>query len=222
MAGKKDKHKQADPQSQGKPKKSPSPKKANRTVRKRLSKRVVFPVVGIGASAGGLEALQELFTNTPSDTGMAFVLISHLDPSHASLLPELLKRYTAMPICEAEDNMPIKKDRIYIIPRNKDMGILDATLRLSEPSQSHGMRLPIDLFFRSLAREQGAGAIGDRLGRHHGIERHQGRIRDSHHSGPGDRQVQRHAPKCDSHQSGRFYLTRHGDTAPFTRARQTF
>jgi len=160
MAVKKDKQKQADPQNLGESEKSPSPKRAKNTGRKRTSKRAVFPIVGIGASAGGLEALQELFANMSSDTGMAFVLIPHLDPTHASLLPELLQRYTGMPIHESEDNMRVEPDKIYIIPKNKNMGILNCTLQLSEPDKPHGLRLPIDFFFRSLASEQGAGAIG--------------------------------------------------------------
>ena len=128
--------------------------------RKRTRKIADFPIVGIGTSAGGLEALQELFTNTSPELGMAFVLIPHLDPSHASLLSELLQRHTDMPIQEVEDNMRIEPDKVYIIPRNKNMSILNGTLQLSEPDHPHGLRLPIDFFFRSLAVEQGAGAIG--------------------------------------------------------------
>jgi two-component system CheB/CheR fusion protein len=160
MAGKKNKQEQVNPQNLEKVKKSPTTKRATNKGRKQKSNKPGFPIVGIGASAGGLEALQELFVNMPSDSGMAFVLVPHLDPSHASLLPELLKKYTRMSIFEAQDNMRIDPDRMYIIPRNKDMEILNGALRLSEPSQPHGLRLPIDFFFRSLAREQGAGAVG--------------------------------------------------------------
>jgi two-component system CheB/CheR fusion protein len=160
MAGKKKTQEEANPRNPEEPKKSPPPKRAKGTGHKQAGKRAGFPIVGIGASAGGLEALQVLFVNMPSDSGMAFVLIPHLDPSHASLLPELLKKYTQMPIFEAQDNMRIEPDRVFIIPRNKDMEILNGALKLSEPSQPHGLRLPINFFFRSLAREQGAGAIG--------------------------------------------------------------
>jgi two-component system CheB/CheR fusion protein len=160
MVVKIDKQRQANPQKIKKLKKPSALKKTKSTGRKQTNKRANFPIVGIGASAGGLEALQELFANTPPDTGMAFVLIQHLDPSHASLLPELLGKYTSMPVCEADDNMRIKPDCIYIIPRSKNMGILNGTLQLTEPDQPHGLRLPIDFFFRSLAGEQGAGAIG--------------------------------------------------------------
>jgi len=160
MAVKKEKQKQADPQNPAESPKSSLPKRAKRTSRTRTIKKCDFPVIGIGASAGGLEALQELFSNMPSDTGIAFVLISHLDPSHASLLPELLMRYTSMSVHEAEDDMRVKPNKIYIIPRNKDISILNGALKLSEPAQAHGMRLPIDFFFRSLANEQGDSAIG--------------------------------------------------------------
>ena len=119
-----------------------------------------FPIVGIGASAGGLDALQELFTSMPSDTGMGFVVVTHLDPSRTSIMPELLKRYTAMPVHLATDGLPVKPDNVYVIPQNKSMGILQGNLLLLEPSESHGLRLPIDFFLRSLAQDKGAVAIG--------------------------------------------------------------
>ncbi len=160
MAVKKEKQKQGGPKNTAESRKPSSQKRVKSTGRKRFSKRAEFPIVGIGASAGGLEALQELLSNMPNNTGMAFVLISHLDPSHASLLPELLKRYTEMPVYESADNIRIKPNVIYIIPRNKDIGISNGALKLTEPVQPHGLRLPIDFFFRSLANEQGDGAIG--------------------------------------------------------------
>jgi chemotaxis response regulator CheB len=91
---------------------------------------VVFPVVGIGASAGGLEALSELFANMPSDTGAAFVIVQHLAPSKDSAMPELVARYTRMPVHEVTDNLEIKPDTIYLIPPGKNMSITDGTLQL--------------------------------------------------------------------------------------------
>jgi two-component system CheB/CheR fusion protein len=113
-----------------------------------------FFVVGIGSSAGGLEALEHFFLNMPPDSGMAFVLIPHLDPTHKSILPELLKRFTAMPISEAKDGMAIGPNSVYVLPPNKDMAILNGKLQLLVPAESRGLRHPIDFFFRSLAQDQ--------------------------------------------------------------------
>ena len=118
-----------------------------------------FPIVGIGASAGGLEAFELFFKNVPADCGMSFVLVSHLDPGHASMLSEILQRITSMPVHEALDQTAIQVNNVYIIPPNKDMSIFHGTLHLSPPEQARGMRLPIDSFFRSLAEEQGERAI---------------------------------------------------------------
>ena len=119
----------------------------------------LFPIVGIGASAGGLEAFELFFKTMPADSGMAFVLIPHLDPGHASMLSEILQRNTTMPVHEAEDQTSIRPDHVYIIPPNKDMAIFHGVLQLSTPEQVRGMRLPIDSFFRSLAEDQGERAI---------------------------------------------------------------
>ncbi|MGD1074846.1 MAG: chemotaxis protein CheB [Thermodesulfovibrionales bacterium] len=118
-----------------------------------------FFVVGIGSSAGGLEALEQFFTHMPPDSGMAFVLIPHLDPTHKSMMPDLLKRYTKMPISEAEDGMEVKPNSIYIISPNKDMSILNRRLQLLEPVERRGFRHPIDFFFRALAQDQGEKAV---------------------------------------------------------------
>lgn len=118
-----------------------------------------FPVVGIGASAGGLEALEELFRNMPGDTGMAFVLIQHLDPNHKSILTELIGRFTPMPVVEVKSGLQVEPNRIYVIPPNRDLGILHGVLQLLEPTGPRHMRLSIDYFFRSLAQDQGASAI---------------------------------------------------------------
>lgn len=115
--------------------------------------RQAFYVVGIGASAGGLEAFEQFFSHMPADSGMAFVLIPHLDPTHKSILADLLKRYTTMEISQAEDGMKVKPDTVFIIPPNKDMSILHGTLQLLEPAEGRGLRHPIDFFFRSLAED---------------------------------------------------------------------
>ncbi len=120
---------------------------------------VNFPIVGIGASAGGLEAFELFFKTMPADSGMAFVLIPHLDPGHQSMLSEILQRNTTMPVHEAQDQAKILPDHVYIIPPNKDMAIFHGTLQLSDIHQVRGMRLPIDTFFRSLAEDQGERAI---------------------------------------------------------------
>jgi len=119
-----------------------------------------FPVVGIGASAGGLEAFEAFFRACPADTGMAFVLVPHLDPGHASLLTEILQRSTAMPVVEAVDQVAVESNHVYVIPPNREMAILHGVLQLSVPEQARGQRMPIDAFLRSLAEDQAESAIG--------------------------------------------------------------
>jgi len=119
-----------------------------------------FPVVGIGASAGGLEALERFFRNAPTDSGMAFVLVQHLDPSHASLLTEILQRTTSMPVIEALDQIPVEPNCVYVIPPNREMTIFHGTLQLSVPNEPHGKRMPIDAFMGSLAEDRQDKAIG--------------------------------------------------------------
>lgn len=120
------------------------------------------PVVGIGASAGGLAAFEAFFSGMPADAdpGMAFVLVQHLAPDHKSILTELVKRYTRMKVFEVEDGMAVKPNCTYIIPPNRDMALLNGTLQLLEPAAPRGHRLPIDFFFRSLAQDQRERAIG--------------------------------------------------------------
>jgi len=118
-----------------------------------------FPIIGIGASAGGLEAFELFFKTMSTNSGMAFVLIPHLDPGHASLLSEILQRNTTMPVHEALNQTITQANHVYIIPPNKDMAIFHGTLHLSAPEQARGLRLPIDSFFRSLAEDQGERAI---------------------------------------------------------------
>lgn len=119
-----------------------------------------FPIVGIGASAGGLEALEEFFQHLSADSGMAFVVVPHLDPGHASILTEILQRITPMPVLEAEDHLAVAPNRVYVIPPNRDMVIFAGALQLSMPELPHGQRMPIDVFLRSLADERGKQAIG--------------------------------------------------------------
>ncbi|MEI8325704.1 MAG: chemotaxis protein CheB [Betaproteobacteria bacterium] len=114
----------------------------------------------MGASAGGLEAFEQFFRSVAPDTGMGFVLVPHLDPSHASILSEILQRCTAMPVVEAQDQMQVQPDHVYIIPPNRDMGIFHGMLQLAAPEQPRGQRLLIDAFLRSLADDQAERAIG--------------------------------------------------------------
>ncbi len=120
-----------------------------------------FPIVGIGASAGGLAAFEAFFENMPSDseTGIAFVLVQHLDPGHKSILSELVRRYTRMRVFEVKDGMTVEPNCTYIIPPNKDMALRNGKLHLLEPMPTLGVRLPIDFFFRSLAQDRGEEAI---------------------------------------------------------------
>ncbi len=117
-----------------------------------------FPIVGIGASAGGLEAFAQLLSALPADTGMAFVLVQHLDPLHESLLPELLAPHCGMPVLTVNDGLRIQANRVYVIPPNTTMELVDGTLGLV--TREPGLHLPIDTFFRSLAKIQGSRAIG--------------------------------------------------------------
>ena len=118
-----------------------------------------FPIVGIGTSAGGLEVLKELFTAMPADSGMAFVVIQHLDPSHVSHMSELLAKFTDMRVVQAEDQMALDTNSVYTIPPNKFLRLAEGTLRLTEPVKRDGVRMPIDFFFRSLAEDQREKAI---------------------------------------------------------------
>lgn len=118
-----------------------------------------FPVVGIGASAGGLEALQKLFEPMPADTGLAFVVVQHLAPEHPSILSELLGKIAVIPVAEASDGQEVRANHIYVIPPDRDLGILHGKLQLLEPVEPRGHRHPIDFFFRSLALDQGERAI---------------------------------------------------------------
>ena len=119
-----------------------------------------FPVVGIGASAGGLEALEIFLRHVPDSSGMALVMIQHLDPTHKGVMPELLQRVTPMKVMQVKDQTRVQRDCVYVIPPNKDMSILHGVLHLFDPVTPRGLRLPIDFFFRSLADDQQAHSIG--------------------------------------------------------------
>ena len=118
-----------------------------------------FHVVGVGASAGGLESLERLFSHLPPTTGMAFVVLQHLSPDFKSLMDELLARRTAMPVRLAEHEMPVEPDSVYLLPPMKEMVIRDRRLVLSDRDPRHGLAMPIDHFFRSLAHDLGERAI---------------------------------------------------------------
>jgi two-component system CheB/CheR fusion protein len=121
-----------------------------------------FPIVGIGASAGGLAAFEKFLSGIPEDIdpGMAFVLVQHLAPDHKSILAEILSRSTSLTVMEVEDGMAVQPGYVYVIPPGHDMALLNGTLQLLEPTEPRGHQLPIDFFFRSLAQDQHQRAIG--------------------------------------------------------------
>jgi two-component system CheB/CheR fusion protein len=118
-----------------------------------------FAVVGLGASAGGLEAFSKLLDFLPADGGVAFVLIQHLDPTHKSLMVELLSKHTAMKVLQASDRMPLERDHVYVIPPQAYLSIREGALHLSMPKERHGARMPFDFFLHSLAEECGERAM---------------------------------------------------------------
>jgi two-component system CheB/CheR fusion protein len=119
-----------------------------------------FPIIGIGASAGGLEALESFITHVPPDCGMAFVIVQHLDPKRKDLLPELLQRMTVMKVTQIKDRTLVRPNCIFVIPPNKDLSILHGMLHLLDSAVTRGLRMPIDYFFRSLAQDQQERSIG--------------------------------------------------------------
>ncbi|HCY75150.1 MAG TPA: chemotaxis protein CheR [Ignavibacteriales bacterium] len=134
------------------PKKSAGKKKQTNVVTKPSSDRS-FYVVGIGASAGGLDALDRFFGNMTENSGMAFIVVSHLDPTHVSIMPELIQKSTKMKLFQAVDGMLVEPNCVYVVPANRDLAILHGTIQLIEPLETHGFRLPIDFFFKSLASD---------------------------------------------------------------------
>jgi len=121
---------------------------------------VSFPIVGIGASAGGLDALEHFLGHVPPGSGMAFVIVQHLDPTHEGIMCELLQRATGMKVMQVRDRTKVWPDCVYVIPPNKDMSILRGVLHLLAPVAPRGLRLPIDFFLRSLAQDQQERSIG--------------------------------------------------------------
>ena len=117
-------------------------------------------IVGVGASAGGLEALESLVGHVPISSGLAFVVVQHLDPNYKGMMVELLQRSTVMPVRQIEDRMRVAPNTVYLIPPNRELSILHGVLHLLEPIASHGLRLPIDHFFRALADDQQGRSIG--------------------------------------------------------------
>ena len=139
------------------PKQSPIKKKGNTA--EILYPNNSFYIVGIGASAGGLDALERFFRNMPENSGMAFIVVSHLDPNHISIMPELIQKSTKMKLFQAEDGMVVEPNHVYVAPANRDLAIFHRTIQLIEPLEAHGFRLPIDFFFKSLSSDLGERAI---------------------------------------------------------------
>lgn len=144
---------------------SAKPMDADARARKKSGSAAAGPdsspyVVALGASAGGLEALESFVGHVAAGSGMAYVVVQHLDPTHAGLLPELLQRATAMPVIAARDRLAVEADHVYVIPPNRDLAIFHGRLQLLEPTAPRGLRLPIDFFFRALAADYRERAIG--------------------------------------------------------------
>ncbi|GAA5182164.1 chemotaxis protein CheB [Niveibacterium umoris] len=125
-----------------------------------LNSSVDFPVIGIGCSAGGLDALERFFAHVPVAAGIAYVVVQHLAPKYPSSLAALLQRATSLPVCEASEGMPLQADRVYVIPPNKDLSLAEGALHLIAPGEQRGMRLPIDFFMHALAKVCEARAVG--------------------------------------------------------------
>ena len=121
---------------------------------------VSFPIVGIGASAGGLEALELFLSRVPKNSGLAFVIVQHLDPTRQGIMPQLLQRTTGMKVIQVKDRTRVQPDCVYVIPPNKDMSVLHGVLHLLDPVSPRGLRLPIDIFLRSLAQDQNERSVG--------------------------------------------------------------
>ncbi|CAN5159624.1 chemotaxis protein CheB [soil metagenome] len=134
--------------------------KKETTKKPKILSENLFPVVGIGASAGGLDAFKKLVKAIPEKSGMAYILVQHLHPQYESALPEILQRLTKIPVLEIKDNVKVKPDCIYIIPSNKILVANDGVLKLSPRRVTDGLNLPIDIFFSSLAAVHQAHAIG--------------------------------------------------------------
>ncbi len=126
---------------------------------KRQSSTVVT-AVGIGASAGGLQALEQFFAQVPLKSGLAYIVVQHLDPTQKAMLAELLQRVTSLSVGEAADRMRVEANHVYVIPPNAELSVAHGLLHVIPPTEPRGRRLPIDVLLSSLAREQGASAVG--------------------------------------------------------------
>ena len=135
-------------------KKSAAEKTPGLSSRSPVSPKRVFPVVGLGASAGGLEALEEFLKKMSADSGMAFVVVMHQAAKHVSLMPELLSKCTKMAVASIKDRMTIEQNLVYIVPPGKNLDLLRGAFHLSDLPAKHAAPLPIDHFFRSLAAER--------------------------------------------------------------------
>ena len=161
-------------------------------------------VVGIGASAGGLQPLQEFFGSMPQDSGLAFLIVQHLSPEFKSLMSELLSRHTNMALHRVEHGMPLEPDSIYLIPPKKNVAISDGKLFLTDQdlTRGHPLNFPIDIFLNSLAEQFGRSGdrrdpVGDRQRRDARRAGDQRSRRGRAGAGPGDGRVRRHAAECD-------------------------
>jgi len=125
-----------------------------------LAAPAACPIIGIGSSAGGLEALEQFLVNIPPQSGLALVIVQHLDPTHKGIMVELLQRATSMKVIQVRDRLRVEPDCVYVIAPNKDMSILHGMLHLLEPASPRGLRLPIDFFLRSLAQDQQERSVG--------------------------------------------------------------
>ena len=119
-----------------------------------------FPIVGIGASAGGLTALEQFLSHVPPQSGLAIVVVQHRDPNSQGMLVELLQRHTPMPVLQAADQMTVEPDHVYVIPPGRDLSLMHGVLHLFEPTEARGLRQPIDFFFKSLADDRQHNSIG--------------------------------------------------------------
>ncbi|WP_397384270.1 chemotaxis protein CheB [Prosthecobacter sp.] len=138
----------------------PAPKRTAKKAAPAPKKASACPIVGIGASAGGLEALVQFLAHVPKDSGMAYVIVQHLDPTQKGMMPELLQRATKLKVMQVKDRTRAEPNCVYVIPPNSDMSVLRGVLHLMVPVEMRGLRLPIDFFFRSLAEDQREQSVG--------------------------------------------------------------
>ena len=175
-----------------------------------------FPIVGMGASAGGLEALEAFFSHMPPGKNIAFVIIQHLSPKHKSIMGSLLSKCTQMEVLDLEDGMKVQPNRVYLNPPDKNVVIINRTFQLMDPVRTGGINLPIDCFFKSMLRAGGKGDLyypfGHGNGWHPGAKEHQGGGRGGHGPGPGISQIRRHAEKRHSDWACGLYPARGKDS----------